>query len=984
MANEDDFSCQTQLNDDSILFQRKQAWSRLKAIKDKLMENDILPKIFELGLLCLTSQCEDGKIPLDLFSEGWMKGIMKLGIKSLFQENEISKIWLIIDLFVEEGVDNIDNKDFDLLPSDEEIDNMCHTISEEWKKTLQMNMKSLCLYANTMNKFIFDQLLKEGVDIIGNKGSDSLPSNDDNDQLCHTDSDALKQTFNDPLCIPKKFFNKKDTEATNKAIKSNQIKSYEQSNRCAEIAFPPERQADPEADALPKELNECACPKRQIIICIPKPFPTISNTDLKDTNFQVEDPDSSPVIMNAKEAVEFLNQIKPDDVLVFYLDDNMRYATSKEVCKHLTKNVLYKQISYPYYGKTRNSSILCNSIVLLCQLPQENYESNYNEMNYTEKHEEAKRKSNQESDQGDEYLKNFSNESNIMRGQNERTECTETISCESQLSDTLTDGSKHRECFNAPLQPSKSINSITDHKDRNDLQTGFTQLKKDTRRQSSTKPRKYYVAVTTHRDVRKYFEDALHQCKTNGLLFHGPHILWPNGHPLLPYKIRYIQHSNYSNSYMERLHSFLLNKNREGKRWPDDSTVSTEPLVTAGFSYDGNGDEVVCRSCGFTTHTDEWSDDDEQYAMSVHRNSGIPCPFLESITAMAGNQSTTISNALDGAVYKIGNAHISEKGNNSRLDNESSFALSTKQMSEEMHSDDQTTKVSTTDKTENACKLFIDNCFDPISQSRDEGLYEHNRLISESGLTFTKTNNVFWSLTQQNVVVNSCIKGNAHIYSPIDGSRNIYAISLEKAQTNLPKNCKIPTEKTASACASRQNFLSEQISSNQSYSTFYTTKKAEYMRTRTSNFTSTPAHRIGTFTIPPKVTCMSSSRGNTFIPEESNSYNNQHDCYKIIMISEVARIRSYDMEVDTMRIKSNLALARSGFYNTDMFGISRCFCCGLGLCDFDMLDEIDIFVIHIRHMPHCHFLVSKRLAAVLLLMGKPVKGDQHYDRTRDM
>ena len=52
-------------------------------------------------------------------------------------------------------------------------------------------------------------------------------------------------------------------------------------------------------------------------------------------------------------------------------------------------------------------------------------------------------------------------------------------------------------------------------------------------------------------------------------------------------------------------------------------------MVSAGFSYDGEDDTVVCKSCGAISDVNDWSDDDEDYAFSKHREAvNGPCEFL--------------------------------------------------------------------------------------------------------------------------------------------------------------------------------------------------------------------------------------------------------------------------------------------------------------------------------------------------------------------
>ncbi|XP_071137533.1 uncharacterized protein [Mytilus edulis] len=145
-------------------------------------------------------------------------------------------------------------------------------------------------------------------------------------------------------------------------------------------------------------------------------------------------------------------------------------------------------------------------------------------------------------------------------------------------------------------------------------------------------PNRNCVVISSASDIKQYLEAALEQAKLSGLLTptnpNGPHIHWPSGHPLLPFKVRFIEELAYDNEYMERLHSFLLQKNERNRNWPDKNIVRPEPLVNAGFSYEGNDDEVVCKSCHFKSKTDNWLDDDDDYAIGVHRQTQNDCPFL--------------------------------------------------------------------------------------------------------------------------------------------------------------------------------------------------------------------------------------------------------------------------------------------------------------------------------------------------------------------
>ena len=108
-----------------------------------------------------------------------------------------------------------------------------------------------------------------------------------------------------------------------------------------------------------------------------------------------------------------------------------------------------------------------------------------------------------------------------------------------------------------------------------------------------------------------------------------PHYIWPSGHPLILSKERQIEHDFSSNEHTERLHSFVYGKNERHRTWNSDQIVRPEPMVSAGFSYDGEDDKVVCKSCGAISDVNDWSDDDEDYAFSKHREAvNGPCEFL--------------------------------------------------------------------------------------------------------------------------------------------------------------------------------------------------------------------------------------------------------------------------------------------------------------------------------------------------------------------
>ena len=108
-----------------------------------------------------------------------------------------------------------------------------------------------------------------------------------------------------------------------------------------------------------------------------------------------------------------------------------------------------------------------------------------------------------------------------------------------------------------------------------------------------------------------------------------PHYIWPSGHPLILSQERQREHDFSSNEHTERLHSFVYGKNKRRRTWNSDQIVRPEPMVSAGFSYDGEDDKVVCKSCGAISDVNDWSDDDEDYAFSKHREAvNGPCEFL--------------------------------------------------------------------------------------------------------------------------------------------------------------------------------------------------------------------------------------------------------------------------------------------------------------------------------------------------------------------
>lgn len=114
------------------------------------------------------------------------------------------------------------------------------------------------------------------------------------------------------------------------------------------------------------------------------------------------------------------------------------------------------------------------------------------------------------------------------------------------------------------------------------------------------------------------------------LLKDRPHVVFPASHPLLMAKFRFIGQSSELNTFLHRIRSFVLGENPGNVSWPDDAMVRPLPLACSGFSYEGNGKEIVCKYCGFKTDTDSWNDNDEKYGMSIHRRGGPFCPFMTS------------------------------------------------------------------------------------------------------------------------------------------------------------------------------------------------------------------------------------------------------------------------------------------------------------------------------------------------------------------
>ncbi|CAC5394450.1 unnamed protein product [Mytilus coruscus] len=106
-------------------------------------------------------------------------------------------------------------------------------------------------------------------------------------------------------------------------------------------------------------------------------------------------------------------------------------------------------------------------------------------------------------------------------------------------------------------------------------------------------------------------------------------VTWPSGHQMLDPKVRILQQTSELNYFLERVQSFLLGTNPLHNIWPDEAVVRPGPLISAGFIYEGNNTEVVCRICGLESNTADWNRDDDDYAMYVHQQTSSPCLFLE-------------------------------------------------------------------------------------------------------------------------------------------------------------------------------------------------------------------------------------------------------------------------------------------------------------------------------------------------------------------
>lgn len=133
-----------------------------------------------------------------------------------------------------------------------------------------------------------------------------------------------------------------------------------------------------------------------------------------------------------------------------------------------------------------------------------------------------------------------------------------------------------------------------------------------------------------------HLRDSLHNIKS-------PFYIWPSGHHRLPSKLRRLEEmacidNIVYNPFLRRLLTFIDKSNVEHTAWPERQIVRPGPLASAGFSYDGHKEEVVCKSCGFKSDVSEWSDDDEDYALSVHMRSNNICDFLNSFGFQLSNR----------------------------------------------------------------------------------------------------------------------------------------------------------------------------------------------------------------------------------------------------------------------------------------------------------------------------------------------------------
>lgn len=151
---------------------------------------------------------------------------------------------------------------------------------------------------------------------------------------------------------------------------------------------------------------------------------------------------------------------------------------------------------------------------------------------------------------------------------------------------------------------------------------------KEPRREKMASKTKVYLAQPDGGSIEildgRYLAELLLPLKDH------PHVVFPASHSLLMAKIRFIDQSSEVNTFLRRIRSFVLGENSKHLSWPDDAMVRPLPLACSGFSYEGNGKEIVCKYCGFKTNTDSWHDNDEKYGMSIHRKAGTFCPFMNS------------------------------------------------------------------------------------------------------------------------------------------------------------------------------------------------------------------------------------------------------------------------------------------------------------------------------------------------------------------
>lgn len=112
-----------------------------------------------------------------------------------------------------------------------------------------------------------------------------------------------------------------------------------------------------------------------------------------------------------------------------------------------------------------------------------------------------------------------------------------------------------------------------------------------------------------------------------------PFYLWSNDNGFMLSKIREIEKSSGSyrpNGYMERLSTFKCKNNPNGIIWNEDQMVKPEQLVSAGFSFDGKKDQVICKLCKCTSDVNTWDRNDDEYAFSVHKGLSKDCKFVRT------------------------------------------------------------------------------------------------------------------------------------------------------------------------------------------------------------------------------------------------------------------------------------------------------------------------------------------------------------------